>query len=204
MTFGCRFCLHRGLRLPLTSYGRRMTASLKCAPEGIAPRRDGNTTAALSPLFGAEPKEGYMSEPSKQAQERAVERLALMAEVGLAGGHALFRGDELDRVEWFKLSWGIDHRHPGDVDVPVPPPSAFEDREELIDACRAELWDALHNRGDMYQAELPGMFEFFQESKDDPKYDSAEILRRMKAMAGWLHDDAAERDWKARLAEMEA
>jgi hypothetical protein len=145
-----------------------------------------------------------MPDPSKAAQENAAKRLAHMAHAGLAGGRALFRGDELERVEWFKTTWRTDFRRSGDLEVSVPPPFAFESEEELLDACRVEIEDALYNRGDLYKAEMAGLFEFYRRSHDDPKYDSAEIMRRLQSMAGWLHDDEAERDWRARLAEVEA
>lgn len=128
-----------------------------------------------------------MTKPSEEVQERAAQRLALMAEAGLEGGHVLFRGDELERVEWFKPTWRIDFSTLGDVEVCVPPPSAFASREELVDACRLEIWDGLYRRGVSMKAQLPGWFENVR----DPA--------TLRNMAGWLWDEEAEQEWRERI-----
>jgi hypothetical protein len=81
----------------------------------------------------------------------------------------------------------------GDVEVSVPPPSAFASREELVDACRLEIWDGLYRRGDSMKAQLPQWFGLFRD-RDNPE-DPA-VLRNM---TGWLWDEEAEREWRERI-----
>lgn len=130
--------------------------------------------------------------PTDEELRRATETLATLAGIpGLEGGRALFKGDGLERVEWYRLSWGFDPGESGDVEVHVPPSSAYHSEDELLDACRREIVEGLLDRSDQATIMLPVLFEH-------GNYES--VRKRI----GVLSDEVAKRQWNERLSEVEA
>jgi hypothetical protein len=137
-----------------------------------------------------------MAEPSKEAQARAAETLAKLGGIpGLEGGIAVFRGDELERVRWYEVTREQD-RLDGGIRAHVPPVSAYEYHNELIEACRSEIWDGIYERNDAARDVLPHWFELLKKEGGSYGYVDPPRLRQL---VGWITDGVAQEKWRARI-----
>jgi hypothetical protein len=135
-----------------------------------------------------------MGLPSNAQIDQAAETLCRIAEIpGFDRGRAIFKPD-LRRVEWYSLEWGTqDFADAVDVEVHVPAACSYDNRGELFNRCRSEVMEGLFNR----DAEVARMLPvWFRKAKEHEREDDPE---RLRAMAGALTDDVAERDWLERI-----
>jgi hypothetical protein len=129
-----------------------------------------------------------MPGPEQVKIERAAKALSRLSGVhGLEGGVLVFLPDW--RAHWCKL--GGEPGGIGDVEARVPPPSAYGSQEELLEACRLELDEALYARSSRVARTLPDWFELTKERGDDPS--------RLFEMVDWLSDDVEAGEWRERL-----
>ena len=131
--------------------------------------------------------------PTDEELDRAADVLATLAGIpGLEGGIAMFRGD-LERVRWYEVTEDTDCLN--GIRTHVPPASAYDSHNELLEACRFEIREGFWDRQDAVRKVLPVWFEMAKERPDAPGPGPS----RLRQLVSYLEEDVERGEWQARL-----